>query len=120
MLPAGSEFTGREVVNPFSDAFEEKWKIWLEYKKAVFKFEYKHPFTQQAALNELVEFSEGDEAHAWRIMNRSMANNWKGFYKTHNPKKDEKNAESTKKKAAGGVSHDDLKAVYIKRNGTEG
>lgn len=120
MLSAGQEFTGREVVNPFSDDFAEKWKMWLMYKKEVHRFEYKHPMTEQAALNQLVDLSEGDEDHAWRIMNQSMANNWKGLFKVHNPKKDKKDGETSKKKAAGGATPDELYAAYIKPTGTEG
>lgn len=119
MLPNGQEFTGREVVNPFSDAFSEKWAFWLKYKKEIHRFEYKHPMTEQAAINELVDLSEGDEEHAWRIINRSMANNWKGLFKVHNPKKD-KNGEASKKKATGGTTINDLKIAHSRRNGTEG
>lgn len=119
MLKAGQEFTGREVVNPFSDDFAPKWDIWKMYKNEAHRFKYATPMSEQAALNMLVDLCEGDEEHAVRIMNQSMANNWKGFFKLHNPKKD-KNGESTKKKTAGGVSDAELKAVYIKRNGTEG
>lgn len=122
MLKSGSEFTGREVVNPFSEEFISKWNLWLEYKKAVHKFEYKHTFTEQAALNELVEFSEGDEDHAWRIMNRSMANNWKGFYKTHNPKKDKKDGSEKQSGGKNGsaASPEGLRAAFVKRTGTGG
>ena len=120
MLNSGEKFTGKEVVNPFSDAFEEKWNFWLQYKKENHHFEYKSPMSEQAALNELVDLSEGDEDHAWRIINRSMANNWKGLFKVHNPKKDKKNGESASKKATGGITDAELKVAYSKRYGTGG
>ena len=119
MLKQGDKFTGREVVNPFTEAFQEKWDIWLMYKKEVHGFQYKSPISEQAALNQLVDLCEGDEEHAARILNQSMANNWKGLFKVHNPKKD-KNGESTKKKAAGRTTVDDLKVAYSQRNGTQG
>ena len=106
-------------MEPFSEAFQETWDLWVKYKWEIFHYRY-NPMTEQAALNELVDFSEGDETHAKRIVNRSISRNWKGFYKVHNPAKDEKDGKPAKKKAAGGVISDDLRAVYIKRNGTDG
>lgn len=125
MLKQGQKFTGKEVVNPFTDDFKEKWDIWLMYKKEVHRFEYKSAISEQAALNQLVDLSEGDEEHAARILNQSMANNWKGLFKVHNPKKDKKNGESTEgkssgKKATGKPTIDDLKVAYSRSNGTEG
>jgi len=123
MLKNGEKFTGREVVNPFTDDFKEKWDIWLMYKKEVHNFQYKSPISEQAALNQLVDLSEGDEEHAARILNQSMANNWKGLFKLHNPKKDKKNGESKstgENSKAGKPSTSDLKAAFVRRNGTEG
>jgi flagellar hook-associated protein FlgK len=121
MLRTGEKFNGAEVVNPFSEAFEEKWKMWLYYKKECHKFEYKSAISEQAALNQLVDLSEGDEEHAARILNQSMANNWKGLFKVHNPKKD-KNVKSTTEKTtkSGNPSTNELKVAFAKRNGTEG
>jgi hypothetical protein len=108
-----------KLTSPFTEAFNEIWEMWKAYKLEVHKFRYMNPISEQAALNELVDLAEGDEEHAKRIVNRSMSQNWKGFWKTHNPKKDE-NGEPAKKKAAGGVGTNELKAAYIRRNGTEG
>lgn len=121
MLKSGERFTGKEVVNPFTDAFQEKWDIWLMYKKEVHNFRYKSAISEQAALNQLVDLSEGDEEHAARILNQSMANNWKGLFKVHNPKKDKKDAKSTtKEQPAGKATASDLHAAFVRRNGTEG
>jgi hypothetical protein len=109
-----------KLESPFSDKFAPNWQTWLDYKKTEHRFTYKSPISEQAALNMLVDLSEGDEEHAVRIMNQSMANGWKGFFKIHNPKKDQKNGESTTKKAAGGASIDELKVAYSKRTGTQG
>lgn len=118
MLSNGQKFTGKEIVNPFSDDFTDKWEIWIMYKKEVHRFEYKSAISEQAALNQLVDLSEGDEEHAARILNQSMANNWKGLFKVHNPKKDKKDGEPAKKKAAGRTTPDELYAAYIKPTGT--
>lgn len=109
-----------KLTSPFSDAFEQTWDMWKTWRWETHKFRYANPISEQAALNELVDVSEGDEEHAKRIVNRSISRGWKGFYKVHNPAKDKKDGEPTKKKATGGTSIDELKAVYIKRNGTEG
>lgn len=120
MLSSGSEFTGREVVNPFSDDFAQKWGFWLQYKKEVHRFEYKHPMSEQAALNELVTLSEGDEEYAWHLINTAIARNWKGLWRVPNPKKNKDGEQTSKKKAAGGTTIDELKVAYSRRNGTEG
>lgn len=121
MLKKGESFAGAEVVNPFTDSFEEKWKMWLYYKKECHKFEYKSAISEQAALNQLVDLSEGDEEHAARILNQSMANNWKGLFKVHNPKKD-KHVKPIAEKGTktGNPTIDDLKVAFARRNGTEG
>jgi len=109
-----AEFT---PVNPFSEDFQKHWDFWKQYKKEEHSFSYRSAMSEQAGLNELVDLSDGDEKEAIRIINKSMSNGWKGLFRIHKPKEDGK---STKKKAAGGVDADALKAVYIKRNGTEG
>lgn len=121
MLKNGEQFKGGEVVNPFTDAFEEKWNMWLYYKKECHRFEYKSAISEQAALNQLVDLSEGDEEHAARILNQSMANNWKGLFKVHNPKK-EKNVKTITEKGtkSSNPSVDELKVAFNRRNGTEG
>lgn len=105
--------------SPFSEAFEPTWIFWKKYRWQVHKFQYANPITEQAALNELVDLSEGDEDHAKRIVNRSISRNWKGFYKVHNPKKDQ-DGELAGKKKRGSATSDELYAAFVKRNGTEG
>lgn len=105
--------------SPFSEAFEPIWIMWKAFRWEAHKFTYKNPISEQAALNELVDLSEGDEEHAIRIVNRSISRNWKGFYKVHNPKKD-KDGESTRKKPAEKTTTDELYAAFVRRTGTEG
>lgn len=114
------EFDGTGVINPFSDSFEKNWELWKLYKKQAHRFTFATIMSEQAGLNNLVELAEGDEEHAVRIINNAMANNWKGLWKIHNPKKDKQNGESTKKKATGRATPDDLYAAYVKPTGTEG
>lgn len=110
-----------KLTSPFSEAFNEIWEIWKKYLLECWNWRYMNPISEQAALNELVDLCEGDEEHAKRIVNRSMSRNWKGLYKVHNPAKDKKDGEQTsKKKAAGGTTLNDLKVAYSRRNGTEG
>lgn len=109
-----------KLTSPFSEAFNEIWEMWKKFRWEAHHFAYQNPISEQAALNELVDLSEHDEEHAKRIVNRSMSRNWKGFYKVHNPAKDSKDGESTKKKATGRTTIDDLKVAYSRRNGTEG
>jgi len=105
--------------SPFSEGFEPIWIMWKRFRWETHHFAYKNEISEQAALNELVDLSEGDEEHAKRIVNRSISRNWKGFYKVHNPKKDQ-NGKSTTTKSTEKPTSDDLYAAYIKRNGTEG
>jgi len=110
-----AEFT---VTNPFSPEFIQHWDFWKLYKKQDHSFTYKSALSEQAGLNELVRISDGDEQEAIRIIERSMANNWKGLFRIHKSKKD---GESTpKKKATGRTTADELYAAYIKPTGTEG
>lgn len=105
--------------NPFSEAFNEIWEMWKTWRWETHHFRYANPISEQAALNELVDLSEGDEDHAKRIVNRSISRNWRGFYKLHNPKKD-KDGTVTPKKDAGKPTIDNLKVAFARRNGTEG
>src|ERR1700677_4109973 len=110
-----AEFT---VTNPFSPAFMASWDFWKTYKKQDHNFTYRSGLSEQAALNELVGLSDGNEEEAIRIINRSMSNGWKGLFRIHKPKEDGK--QPAKKKAAGRATPDDLYAAYIKPTGTEG
>lgn len=73
-------------VNPFSDEFMPVWENWKEYKLQAFRFKYATDMSQQAAINELVDLSEGDEETAKKIINQSMANQWMGLFKLKNLK----------------------------------
>ncbi len=73
-------------VNPFSEDFVPFWENWKEYKLQTFRFRYATDMSQQAAINELVDLSEGDEETAKKIINQSMSNQWMGLFKLKNLK----------------------------------
>lgn len=68
------------VLEKFSDAFIPTWKKWLDYKKAQFKFQYKHEDSHRAAITELFNLCNGNEITAGAIIQQSMAQGWKGLF----------------------------------------
>ena len=77
----------KEIVFPFdSDNFNKYWDLWVQYKKEQFNFTYKSNISIQAALNELVKLSKGQETIAIKIIEKSIASTWQGFFelKTNN------------------------------------
>lgn len=71
------------VILPFdSKSFKDYWQVWKDYKKNEHKFSYKTVVTEQAALMKLNKLSAGQENNAVEIINESIANGWKGFFKT--------------------------------------
>jgi hypothetical protein len=87
----GMEWKGKEeaafvFINPFSEVFLKDWDLWKKFKADEFNFFYKTAISEQAAINELVQLSNGDEAVAQKIIRASIANGWKGFFqlKTEN------------------------------------
>jgi len=60
---------------------DKTWLKWKDYKKKEFRFSYKSEVSEQAAKNELINLSGGDEKTAIKIIEQSIANGWKGFFK---------------------------------------
>lgn len=79
-------------LEPFSDTFLPHWRIWLEFKKTQFKFEYKTLTSEQIAFNGLVKLANNNEQTAKEIIEQSIGNGWSGFYelKTSNEKQEPK------------------------------
>lgn len=76
-----SEKPDPELVYPFETKnFKAQWDHWKVFKKKEFRFNYKSLQSEQAALTELGNKSNGDEKTAIAIMHQSMANGWKGFF----------------------------------------
>lgn len=75
------------VILPFeSDRFQNHWQIWKDYKLDHFKFKYKSPVSEQAALKKLNEDSDGDEDVAIKMIEASMAQGWQGLFPLKNLK----------------------------------
>jgi hypothetical protein len=60
--------------------FFNLWQDWILYKKSEFGFKYKSHISQQRAISELHKLSGGEYYKAKKIVERSMANGWKGFF----------------------------------------
>lgn len=80
-----------DIVYPFGYDFKVKWGEWLDYKKKEHKFTFKSKKTEQIALNQLEELCNFNEQNAIQIINQSIGNGWKGFFKLQN-----QNNETTK------------------------
>ena len=103
----------KEIIYPFdSDEFKKYWSYWLEFKKEQFNFTYKSNISIQAALNELVKLSNGQEQTAIKIIEQSIAKGWQGFFQLKN----ETNANNNYSKQAPKVTDQQLHEAFIKRN----
>jgi len=70
-----------DVILPFdSDQFIRFWDLWKDYKKKEFGFKFKSKASEQAMAKQLATLAGGDESLALQIIERSMANGWKGFF----------------------------------------
>jgi hypothetical protein len=96
---------------PFtSENFIKYWGIWKDYKKKEYNFKFKSIASEQAALNKLVKLSQGYEATAIKIIEESLANNWKGFFQLKN----ENNGNNNYSKSAPKVTPEQLHEAHIK------
>jgi len=67
---------------PFNSIeFAEVWLDWLEYKHEEFNFKYKSKHSLNAVFKKLYRLSNKNEDIAILIIEESMANGWKGFFK---------------------------------------
>lgn len=73
----------KNVINPFSDAFIETWQLWKDYKWESHKWQYKGVISEQVALKQLVDLSEGDEQKAQKIIYQSIRRGWQGLFPLH-------------------------------------
>lgn len=73
------------VILPFeSEEFVKYWSYWKEFKNKQFNFKFKTTLSEQSALNDLVDLSDGVEDVAIKIIEQSMAKGWKGLFKLKN------------------------------------
>ena len=74
-----------DLIFPFeSEEFKNMWLNWKKYKREQHKFAFKSTTTEQAAVNELVKVSRGEEQTAVAIILQSIAQGWKGFFELKN------------------------------------
>ena len=80
-----NENKNEKLEMPFnSEKFIKYWELWKDYKRKEYNFKFKSTTSEQAALNKLVKLSEGYEDISIKIIEESLANNWKGFFKLKN------------------------------------
>ena len=103
-----------KLMMPFtSEKFIKYWAIWKDYKTKEYNFKFKSISSEQAVLNKLVKLSDGYEETAIKIIEESLANNWKGFFKLKN----ETNATTNNySKLAPKVTMQQLDEAFAKRN----
>jgi hypothetical protein len=103
-----------KLMMPFtSEKFIKYWGIWKDYKTKEYNFKFKSISSEQAGLNKLVKLSDGYEETAIKIIEESLANNWKGFFKLKN----ETNATTNNySKLAPKVTMQQLDEAFAKRN----
>ena len=63
------------------DIISVYWDKWKKYKKDEFGFKYKSDVSEQAAKSELLNLSNSYIEIAIKIIDQSIANGWKGFFK---------------------------------------
>ena len=78
----GKEMKEIKIINTnnFSEDFLVDWKIWIDYKKTNFKFEYKTIESEQIAFNSLYKLSNQNQNTAREIIHQSIANGYKGLF----------------------------------------
>jgi hypothetical protein len=77
-----------EIAYPFeSEKFLLYWKMWKQYKRKEHKFNYKSEISEQAALKMLAKLANGIESKCYEIIENSIANGYKGFFKPEQNKK---------------------------------
>ncbi len=64
-----------------SEIFRTQWKIWKAFRKKKDKFQYFDIDSEQRALTELFNLSNGNEKTAIKIIQKSIDSGWKGFFK---------------------------------------
>lgn len=83
----GKEIKGKEIKDnsvelPFNTSdFVSKWHEWKEYKKKQHKFKFATAAIEKSALTSLSNLSEKNCEIAIEIINQSISNGWKGFFK---------------------------------------
>jgi hypothetical protein len=70
-----------EDINENGSLIDMAWIKWKKYKKDEFRFNFKSEISEQSSKTELINLSGNDEETAIKIIEQSIANGWKGFFK---------------------------------------
>lgn len=105
-----------KLENPFSENFLEIWNIWKEYKWASHKFKYRSIFSEQAALEQVVTLSKGDEEQANKIIKQSMRREWQGLFPLHETTTGNEKSKQSNPKETGKSLRDQANDEFNKRN----
>lgn len=70
------------IILPFPEnEFSLIWENWKQYKKQEHNFKFKSIISESMALSKLKDLSENKLEKAIKIINQSIENGWKGFFK---------------------------------------
>lgn len=64
-----------------TEKIKEIWHKWIQYKKEQFNDTYKSERSELTAFNQLRTLSKGNHTIAEKIVDRSIANLWKGLFR---------------------------------------
>lgn len=103
---------------PFSEEFNNVWGLWKEYKWASHKFRYKSVFSEQAALEQIVTLSKGEENLAIKIIKQSMRREWQGLFPLHETTTGNGKTKQSNSENQSGSITDSFKDEFVRRNGS--
>lgn len=111
-----------QLTMPFSEEFAATWELWKRYKKASHDFKYKSVFSEQAALEQLVTLSKGEEEIAIKIIKQSMRREWQGLFPLHETTTGDGKSKSTTKKSTEPTAslREQAAAEFARRNASGG
>jgi len=107
---AKKKHTEDENINEDNNIIEEYWNRWKKYKKDEFRFAYKSEDSENSAKKELISLSDNNAEIAVKIIEQSIANGWKGFFKLK--------SNGTNKKT-GGVTNEQLAELLAEKYGSD-
>lgn len=103
------------IINPFSEAFLDTWKLWKDFRWEQHKFKYKGCISEQVALMQLTKKCDGVEETAVAMIMQSIEHGWSGLYALKTVKIKE---NGTKQSTDTGSTREQLNDLYSKRFGT--
>jgi len=96
-------------INENRNRIDNEWLRWKKFKVDEFNFKYKSQISEDAAKKELINLAGNDEETAIKIIEQSIANGWKGFFKL----------KSNGTNKSGGATNKELTELLASRLGVE-